>query len=157
MLRKERVWNTLNNLCRQHITDEQLLSQVRVGFTTVQVADILELDRANTSRDLNQLVEEGRAVKLCGKPVLYLERSFLEERLGMAVSQTRFTNSSLSEILQLRSRIAAQSHKIATDVRQKSGFGTAPISNPRPRPAVRWLDLPDEDTLIENTARSSSY
>lgn len=154
MLRKERVWHTLNSLCRQYITDEQLINQVRVGFTTVQVADMLALDRANTSRDLNQLVEEGRAVKLCGKPVLYLERSFLEERLGVAVSETRFTNSSLSEILQLRSKMVVHSYKNATDARQKSNFSSVPPANRRPTPAVRWLDLPDEqDSVAENTAR----
>ncbi|MBP1046952.1 sigma 54-interacting transcriptional regulator [Enterococcus sp. BWM-S5] len=41
------------------------------GITTNEVAEQLELSRANVSSDLNQLVAQGMARKECGKPVLY--------------------------------------------------------------------------------------
>lgn len=44
------------------------------GVTASQVADILDLDRTNASRYLNQLCQEGKVVKLTGRPVRYVLR-----------------------------------------------------------------------------------
>lgn len=135
MLRKERVWRILNELCHQKISDEQLSSQERVGFTTLEVADLLSLDRANTSRDLNQLVEEKRVVKLPGKPVLYLDRCFLEKRLGLVLNQTSFSSLTL-----------LQNAKLAVTTKTVPHLKTTATSIQHLHRAVRWLDLPEEET-----------
>jgi transcriptional regulatory protein LevR/transcriptional regulator with AAA-type ATPase domain len=41
------------------------------GVSAIEIADALNLDRANVSKDLNRLSEEGKAVKGKGKPVLF--------------------------------------------------------------------------------------
>lgn len=137
MLRKERVWHILNELCHHQISDAQLANQARVGFTTLEVATLLLLDRANTSRDLNQLVEEGRVIKLVGKPVLYLDRSFLEERLGEPLP---FVHHRLNSLTALHTSTAHPSYQTATAI------ATLTHSPARQR-AVRWLDFPEEVDL----------
>jgi len=137
LLRKERVWHTLNELCHHQISDAQLANQERVGFTTLEVATLLLLDRANTSRDLNQLVEEGRVIKLVGKPVLYLDRSFLEERLGEPLPIVHSHFNSLTAL-----------HAHTTNLLYQTTHAVAILNQVPARPrAVRWLDLPDEADL----------
>ena len=41
------------------------------GVSAIEIADALNLDRANVSKDLNRLCDEGKAVKGKGKPVLF--------------------------------------------------------------------------------------
>ncbi|MCM8712049.1 sigma 54-interacting transcriptional regulator [Clostridium sp. SYSU_GA19001] len=41
------------------------------GVSAIEIADALNLDRANVSKDLNRLCQEGKAVKGKGKPVLF--------------------------------------------------------------------------------------
>lgn len=59
------------------------------GVTTIDIANELELSRANVSNDLNRLCEEGKAIKKCGKPVLFTpikkqekKRKDIEENLN---------------------------------------------------------------------------
>lgn len=42
------------------------------GITTMELATLLNLSRANVSNDLNRLCEEGKVLKISGKPVLYI-------------------------------------------------------------------------------------
>lgn len=42
------------------------------GVTTAEIAEKLNIQRSNCSKDLNQLVKEGRLVKLSGRPVRYV-------------------------------------------------------------------------------------
>ncbi|KAF1297127.1 transcription antiterminator BglG [Enterococcus sp. JM4C] len=41
------------------------------GVTTAEIADVLSIQRTNSSKDLNQLVKEGKLTKLSGRPVRY--------------------------------------------------------------------------------------
>jgi len=41
------------------------------GISAIEVANALGLDRANVSSDLNKLSEEGKIIKIKGKPVLF--------------------------------------------------------------------------------------
>ncbi len=42
------------------------------GITASEIAEAMELDRANTSRYLNQLCQDGKMTKLSGRPVKYV-------------------------------------------------------------------------------------
>ena len=58
---------TLNNL------DPAALSPDRPqGLTAEAVGELLQIDRSNASRDLNALVGQRQAIKIGGKPVLFL-------------------------------------------------------------------------------------
>lgn len=41
------------------------------GISAKEIAEALDLDRSNVSRDLNQLVNNNKAIKIKGKPVLF--------------------------------------------------------------------------------------
>ena len=42
------------------------------GVSALEIAEELNLSRANVSNDLNKLVSEGKAVKVKGKPTLFI-------------------------------------------------------------------------------------
>ena len=44
------------------------------GVTTQEISERLNIQRTNASKDLNQLVREGRLKKLSGRPVKYVAR-----------------------------------------------------------------------------------
>ncbi|GMG95342.1 sigma 54-interacting transcriptional regulator [Tepidimicrobium xylanilyticum] len=77
MTRKEKVYKVLKDL-----TDELSLEDVKkgssLGFDAETISDITDIDRSNVSRELNDLVREGRAIKIIGRPVLFLARESLE-------------------------------------------------------------------------------
>jgi Transcriptional regulators containing an AAA-type ATPase domain and a DNA-binding domain len=62
------------------------------GLHTAQIADHLQIDRANVSRELNQLVKEALVIKISGKPVFYFARNGLEANLHLTFSGCTFPN-----------------------------------------------------------------
>lgn len=57
----------------QYIIDRENLSPKDTNiFTTKEIADNLQIQRSNASKDLNQLVREGRLIKTDGRPVGYM-------------------------------------------------------------------------------------
>ncbi len=42
------------------------------GVTTQEIAEVLGIQRTNSSKDLNQLVREGKLLKTDGRPVRYI-------------------------------------------------------------------------------------
>ena len=50
------------------------------GLSAIQVADALNLSRANVSNDLNRLVTENKAMKIKGKPTLFIPIVFRGRR-----------------------------------------------------------------------------
>ncbi len=71
MLRKDRVLDALQSLCTQQPVPQNAWRQ-RMGFNAEEVAELAGIDRTNASRDLNQLVQEGRIERIPGRPVLFL-------------------------------------------------------------------------------------
>lgn len=71
MLRKDRVLDALRLLCVRQPQPQDAWRQ-RQGFSAEEVAEAARIDRTNASRDLNQLVQEGRAERISGRPVLFL-------------------------------------------------------------------------------------
>lgn len=63
-------------------TQKQLAQGLRedVGVDALNCALDLGLDRANASKELNRLWKEGKAIKLQGKPVFYLDYGCVVER-----------------------------------------------------------------------------
>ncbi|WP_426350225.1 sigma-54-dependent transcriptional regulator [Alloiococcus sp. CFN-8] len=50
------------------------------GVSAAELAEVMKLERANVSKDLNRLHEEGRLVKLKGKPVIFALKGEGEEK-----------------------------------------------------------------------------
>lgn len=54
-----------------HLTEDDI--HLGKGVTTKEIAEALELQRSNVSKDLNQLVRLGRTKKIEGRPVRYID------------------------------------------------------------------------------------
>ena len=51
---------------------------LRVGVTTSEVSEMMDIQRTNASKDLNQLVREGLLEKLDGRPVRYIDKAHVQ-------------------------------------------------------------------------------
>ena len=60
---------------------EELTKESDSGITASNIAEILDLNRANVSNDLNKLVSEGKAIKIKGKPTLFKIKSGYDQYL----------------------------------------------------------------------------
>ena len=78
MLRKDRVLDALQSLCTQPA--QQNAWRQRMGFSAEEVAEVASVDRTNASRDLNQLVQEGRIERIPGRPVLFLLKTSSQQQ-----------------------------------------------------------------------------
>ncbi len=69
MNRKDRIYHYIEEMT-QTLTAQDI--ELGRGPTTKMVADALDIQRPNVSKDLNQLVREGKLYKTEGRPVRYL-------------------------------------------------------------------------------------
>ncbi|OXT05739.1 hypothetical protein CE561_12670 [Thermoanaerobacterium thermosaccharolyticum] len=58
MKRKEMVFEKLKELCMKKYKNLGNKTLKRFGFSAQELSEILNLDRANVSKDLNELVKE---------------------------------------------------------------------------------------------------
>ncbi|GAA0078972.1 sigma 54-interacting transcriptional regulator [Clostridium sp. CTA-5] len=90
--RKERVYEKLQNLTRTIDFDKVL--EEKIGFEASYIAKELSISRNNVSKELNCLVTEGMAVKIQGKPVLYMDKICLELKFGITIREAVITQYS---------------------------------------------------------------
>lgn len=81
--RKERVNQTLTQFTKE---DYLLHKDSLKGCDAQDIADYLKISRANASKELNELVREGRAIKLKGKPVHFLSTEIIEKKFKVEVN-----------------------------------------------------------------------
>ena len=72
MNRKERIFQ-----CVCQLVEKQ---EKKTGVDSVTISEELGLDRSNVSRDLNELVREGRIAKSEGRPVCFMEAERYERQ-----------------------------------------------------------------------------
>ena len=114
MRRKSRVADTLKQLCA-----DISLSSIQEGYEGVsaqQLSDFMGMDRANVSKELNQLFQENAVIKITGRPVYYFDRERMEVLL--AHSLERFAVSSLQEYLQERGEVYTGIYNKDTQITQ---------------------------------------
>lgn len=72
------------------------LKEYEKGATAIEVAEALDLSRANVSSDLNKLCEEGRVSKSSGRPVVFsVSKDQPTERLAFTIDKFSKLNESL--------------------------------------------------------------
>lgn len=76
--RKEKILQTLKAMCRENNDNTENPS----GITTQMIADSTGIDRSNVSRELNALLNDGKVIKIKGKPTLYIEKSIFMLKYG---------------------------------------------------------------------------
>lgn len=90
-LRKDKVLKVLCDLT-QMVARQAPLSEHRIGFSANELAGELRLERSNVSKELNEMVRQNKAIKIAGKPVLYLALRPLEEAYQVHLTTTVFQN-----------------------------------------------------------------
>lgn len=83
--RKDRVLKQLTELTAAAVKKLRH-SESKIGFSAGTIADALRLLRNNVSMELNFLARQGCAIKLPGKPVLYLAVLPIEKEFGIKIS-----------------------------------------------------------------------
>jgi len=86
--RKSRVYAELTSLTEAIVP--MLKEGGRQGFSANEIAGRLDLLRSNVSKELNCLLGEKKAVKILGKPVLYLSLSVLQTTFKLRLTSLVF-------------------------------------------------------------------
>ncbi|MCH3965817.1 MAG: sigma 54-interacting transcriptional regulator [Clostridium sp.] len=89
--RKERVYFKLKELSAA-LSRNEITSSERIGFETRYVAQQLNINRNNASKELNVLVKEGKVIKILGKPVLYMDKEYIEKKLNIRIKNPIIKN-----------------------------------------------------------------
>jgi transcriptional regulatory protein LevR/transcriptional regulator with AAA-type ATPase domain len=80
----------------KELSKESILSDV--GFTSVEIAEKLEMLRNNVSRELNELLRLGKIIKIKERPVRFLHRAAVEETLGIELPNDLIEVRSIKEL-----------------------------------------------------------
>jgi len=86
---------------------EESGSKTTRGISATEIADLCACHRSNASRDLNQLVQEEKAIKLSGKPTTFLSLPALKEYFpSFTADQTTMKKADLAIALEATQRKA---------------------------------------------------
>jgi transcriptional regulator with AAA-type ATPase domain/transcriptional regulatory protein LevR len=69
-VRSETVYNALEDLCAKQLQQNGRIT----GFSTEEIADILNMQRANVAREFSKLIKQEKIGKSTGRPVLYFAK-----------------------------------------------------------------------------------
>ncbi|MEG6566948.1 sigma 54-interacting transcriptional regulator [Thermoanaerobacterium saccharolyticum] len=61
-----------------------------LGYDALYIGKLLNISRSNTSRELNKLLKSGKAIKIKGKPVLYLDKLYFKENFSYCFTKSVF-------------------------------------------------------------------
>ena len=120
MDRETSVEKLLQNLSRQFIQEQGLSG--RIGVKAEDISRHLNIHRSNASHYLNRLVKNGKAIKINGRPVYFLDREEVEEELKRELNLSELIVDDLKE---LTSPIKVQEKRQALN----SGFKELPFEN----------------------------
>ncbi|MBA4603864.1 sigma 54-interacting transcriptional regulator [Thermoactinomyces mirandus] len=101
MKRIERIYQYLEEKAGA-LSKEQLLEME--GFSASDLASGLGMLRNNVSLELNNLVREGRVVKIKKRPVLYIPRDVIKEFFGNIVDRTILEIPSLKALYEAKEK-----------------------------------------------------
>lgn len=85
MKRKDIIFETLKRQC-----ELARLEKREIQIESSDIADALGYDRSNVSRDLNDLVREGRVEKSNGRPVYFWPVGYTDEENGQKAKDEFF-------------------------------------------------------------------
>ncbi len=84
MRRIDRVARELKRMSKS-ISKSELIEGSVSGFTAKELSESLQIARNSVSEDLNELVKEGRAIKIKSRPVYFFDLQILEYRSGQKI------------------------------------------------------------------------
>lgn len=85
--RKELILEALDKNTSDFLNDANIIK-----LDATELSGELGIARYNVSRDLNQLFEENKVIKITSRPVLFFSRRLVEEKIGARVPFQQFAN-----------------------------------------------------------------
>jgi transcriptional regulatory protein LevR/transcriptional regulator with AAA-type ATPase domain len=104
----ERIYQFLEEKASE-LNKEQLLE--REGFSASDLAKELGMLRNNVSLELNNLVRDGRVIKIKKRPVLYIPRDVVKKNFGNIVDRTILEIPSLRALYQSKAKPSISSNE----------------------------------------------
>jgi len=89
--RKDKIYIKLKE-CTQLQFINKVNREERYGFDATFISEKVCISRNNTSKELNQLVREGKVLKIRGKPVLYLDKFVVETYITTDITVAEVEN-----------------------------------------------------------------
>ena len=90
--RKDKVYFKLKELTEKFL-EEDFIKGSSLGFDAQTIGDEIGLCRNNVSKELNKLFNEKKAIKVAGKPVLYMDKESLEVKFNYSIKTYIFKNN----------------------------------------------------------------
>lgn len=118
------------------------------GVSAIEIADALNLDRANVSKDLNRLCEEGKAVKGKGKPVLFIaaKGNKKEETILDKLSSTN--ESLISAVKQAKAAVLYPPKGLHMLILGETGVGKSMFAGVIHRYAIEMKRMKEDSAFI---------
>lgn len=114
MKRIDRIYLYIKEKTVQLVMDSKVID-VSMGMTTVEISEALKIQRSNVSKDLNELVRQGKLVKLAGRPVKYVsQKAFHHQPLTKPVKSYKENN--LKESTNASSMLPLKSETVKADI-----------------------------------------
>lgn len=98
MKRKDIIFNLLNKLWNDK--NKSVVERVQ-GSTTADIAESINVSRANVSTILNQLVREGKVIKIKKYPVKYLPKAIFDKFYRQNQNSYLLNNNIISDVNEL--------------------------------------------------------
>lgn len=97
MKREDRIFAKLEEICAKKYKNVNWKNIKRTGLSAQELSEILKVDRANISKDLNQLVKQGKVVKFTGRPTLFFTADMIRSSLNIEIKS--YEVQSIDEIM----------------------------------------------------------
>jgi transcriptional regulatory protein LevR/transcriptional regulator with AAA-type ATPase domain len=98
MLRKEKIYQRLKELCLPvELVD---IRKDIAGFDAETIGQDVGVSRNNTSKELHNLLREGRVIKIKGRPVRFFDRERLEELIDVSIQEESIVVASFKELIE---------------------------------------------------------
>ena len=124
MTRKEKIFRALKSLSHE-VSLENLEGSMSTGFDAETISNITDFDRSNVSRELNDLVREGRAFKIIGRPVMFFDKESFEEIMSSSYEGDLIFNSMTDFLKVLNPDNLELTHKVQDPFREIIGVGSS--------------------------------
>lgn len=77
----------------------------KIGFSADEISQSLNILRHNVSRELNELLRQGKIIKIKSRPVLYIDKICIERIFGKKLPATPIEIKDLNEITMMKVEI----------------------------------------------------
>jgi transcriptional regulatory protein LevR/transcriptional regulator with AAA-type ATPase domain len=77
----------------------------KIGFSSTEISENLDILRNNVSMELNELLRQDRIIKIKARPVLYIDKKCVEKLIGRKLPKGPIEIKSINEIIQEESKV----------------------------------------------------